>query len=58
MPAQAPLGRPKDLIDLEHLFARRPTLDLSYIRGWLEQMVPARDHRLRVLDDLERRFGA
>ena len=49
-------GRPKDVTDLEELFARRPTLDLAYIRGWLTKMVPAADPRLAVLDDLERRF--
>lgn len=50
-------GRPKDVIDLEQLFARRPTLDVSYIRGWLVRMVPAGDPRLAILDDLTRRFA-
>lgn len=51
-------GRHKDVGDLENLFAVRPDLDVAYIRGWLEQMVPANDRRLAVLDDLARRFGA
>lgn len=51
-------GRPKDLVDLERLLAVRPGLELTYVRGWLEQMVPAGDHRLEVLEDLARRFGS
>jgi hypothetical protein len=50
-------GRPKDLIDLEQLVARRPSMDLAYVRGWLQQMVPVGDARLGVLDDLETRFA-
>jgi hypothetical protein len=50
-------GRPKDVADLEELLARRPGIDLDYVRSWLIQMVPAGDPRLAVLDDLERRFG-
>lgn len=50
-------ARPKDLIDLEQLVARRPALDFAYVRGWLEQMVPVADPRLRTLDDLQRRFA-
>jgi hypothetical protein len=49
-------GRSKDVTDLERLFAVKPTLDVSYIRGWLTQMVPAGDRRIGILDDLVRRF--
>lgn len=48
-------GREKDLIDLRLLIARRRNMDLAYVRGWLTKMVPAGDHRLALLDDLERR---
>lgn len=50
-------GRPKDIADLEGLFARRPDLDVAYVRGWLVQMVPADDGRIAALDDLVRRFS-
>lgn len=50
-------GRAKDVVDLERLLAVRPSLDLGYVRGWLMQMVPTGDHRIAVLDDLERRFA-
>jgi hypothetical protein len=50
-------GRPRDIADLQNLMATR-TLDLAYVRKWLVQMVPAGDHRLAILDDLERRFVA
>jgi len=49
-------GRPKDIADLEGLFARRRDLDVAYIRHWLCQMVPDGDVRVASLDDLERRF--
>lgn len=49
-------GRGKDVIDLERLLAVR-RLDLAYVRSWLVQMVPDGDHRIAILDDLERRFG-
>ena len=49
-------GRSKDITDLESMFARRPDLDVTYVRMWLAQMVPPGDHRLGVLADLERRF--
>jgi len=49
-------GRPKDIGDLESLFAVR-TLDLAYVRAWLVQMVPAGDRRVDVFDDLARRFS-
>jgi hypothetical protein len=51
-------GRPKDMVDLEELLSRRPTLDFGYVRGWLLKMVPAGDPRIALLDDLERRFAA
>lgn len=50
-------GRPKDVIDLEELLARRPAIDLGYVRGWLTRMVPPGDARLDVLDNLEQRFA-
>lgn len=50
-------ARHKDIADLESLIATRPDLDLAYVRHWLEQMVPAGDSRLTILDDLERRFA-
>ena len=50
-------ARPKDVPDLEHIFAARPTLDVAYIRSWLVQMVPAADRRVELLDDLQRRFS-
>jgi hypothetical protein len=28
------------------------------VRGWLIKMVPASDHRIALLDDLERRFAS
>jgi hypothetical protein len=39
-------GRDKDVTDLEALLARRPSIDLAYVRGWLTRMVPAGDPRL------------
>ncbi len=49
-------GRPKDLVDLERLFAAQPDLDLGYIGDWLRRIVPDGDRRLATLDDLVRRF--
>lgn len=49
-------GRPKDVTDLERLFAVRAELDVAYVRAWLTQMVPAGDPRGAILDDLVRRF--
>jgi len=49
-------ARGKDIPDLEHVFAANPTLDVSYVRHWLTQMVPAGDRRLAILDDLVSRF--
>jgi hypothetical protein len=49
-------GRPKDLVDLERLFAARADLDVAYIRSWLERIVPPADARLDTLADLARRF--
>lgn len=51
-------ARGKDIPDLEHVFAAHPDLDISYIRTWLSQMVPAGDRRFAILDELERRFVA
>lgn len=49
-------GRDKDIVDLERLFAVRPTLDVAYVRTWLAQM-PVGPERVAILDDLERRFA-
>lgn len=51
-------GRAKDVPDLEHLFARKPSPNVDYIRSWLTKILPAGDRRLALLDDLERRFLA
>jgi hypothetical protein len=51
-------GRHKDIADLEGLFAVRPDLDRSYIRHWLDQMIPVGDVRFATLAELERRFPA
>ena len=48
-------GRPKDVGDLERLFAARE-LDVAYVRRWLNQM-PVGPDRIATLDDLERRFA-
>lgn len=48
-------GRPKDVGDLERLFAVRQ-LDVPYIRAWLAKM-PVGPDRRAILDDLERRFA-
>jgi hypothetical protein len=49
--------RPKDLIDLERLFAvQGAKLDVHYIRSWLIDIAGAEDRRLETLADLERRF--
>ena len=51
--------RPKDVIDLENLFAtQQDALDIDYIRRWLERIVGSDDERLETLADLERRFIA
>lgn len=49
-------ARPKDVVDLERLFAARPDLDRAYIESWLGRIVPASDRRLELLADLARRF--
>lgn len=49
-------GRPKDIVDLERLFAARGDLDVPYIRSWLERIVPPADARLDTLADLAKRF--
>lgn len=51
-------ARPKDARDLERLFAvQAGRLDVSYLRRWLPRMVPPEDARLRLLEDLARRFA-
>jgi hypothetical protein len=50
-------ARPKDLVDLERLFAARPDLDAAYIESWLARIVPPGDRRLATLADLARRFS-
>lgn len=50
-------GRDKDVADLERLLAVRREIDFGYVQSWLERMVPAGDHRLALLADLERRFA-
>ena len=49
-------GRPKDIVDLERLFAAQPAMDVSYIRSWLERIVPTGDRRVALLADLAHRF--
>ena len=50
--------RPKDLMDLEHLFAAQSAgLDVEYIRRWVEAIAPeALDRRRAAVDDLVGRF--
>jgi hypothetical protein len=50
--------RDKDVTDLERLFAVRQDLDIEYVRGWLAQIVPPDDARLRTLSKLERLLPA
>ena len=38
-------ARGKDSIVLERLFAAQPALDVGYIEGWLDQMLPPGDRR-------------
>lgn len=49
-------ARPRDIDDLERLFAVRGRIDVDYVRDWLRQIVPSDDRRHAVLDELERRF--
>jgi hypothetical protein len=49
-------ARAKDIADLEHVFARRPELDVDYVRTWLHEMTPDGDARRATLEDLVRRF--
>jgi hypothetical protein len=52
-------GRPKDISDLDRLFAvQSGKLDVGYVRGWLERIVPASDARHGALESLVQRFGA
>jgi hypothetical protein len=48
-------GRAKDELDIERLLTIRPDLDLSYVEGWLKQMVPAGDRRFEMLARLRAR---
>jgi len=51
------MGRPKDAIDLENVFAAvGPDIDMGYVWGWIDQLVPEGDRRREVLGELERRF--
>ncbi|HEY3353329.1 MAG TPA: hypothetical protein VGQ83_08785 [Polyangia bacterium] len=51
-------GRPKDVLDLERLFAvQQGRLDLAYVSLWLARIVPPEDPRLALLEDLRRRFA-
>lgn len=50
--------RPKDVIDLERLFAvQGGRLDVAVIRRWLTSIVPAGDERIALLDRLSRGGG-
>ena len=52
------LSRPKDLMDLELLFAARAgAIDVAYVRRWIEAIAGAGDPRSARIDDLVRRFG-
>lgn len=51
-------ARPRDVADLERLFAVRTDLDFSYVRRSLSTFVPADDHRHAILDDLVGRFAS
>lgn len=52
------LLRPKDVADLERLFAVRATgLDIAYVRRWILAITPDGDPRRGALEDLARRFG-
>jgi hypothetical protein len=52
------LSRPKDVMDLELLFAARgDSIDIAYVRRWIEAIAGADDRRVGTLDDLVRRFG-
>lgn len=50
-------ARPKDVADLEHVFAAHPELDVEYVRSWLVQLAAPGDRRFSLLDDLQRRFS-
>jgi hypothetical protein len=51
-------ARPKDVADLERVFAANAGLDIEYVRGWLGRMVAADDRRMTILDDLATRFSS
>lgn len=50
-------GRDKDIVDLERLFAVRPSLDIAYIREWVGKL-PVEPDRAIVLAELVRRFAS
>lgn len=51
------LYRPKDLADLERLFAARAgDLDVEYVRRWIRAIAGEDDPRRQALEDLARRF--
>ena len=51
------LLRPKDVADLERLFAARGAdLDAAYVRRWIHAITPEPDPRRSALEDLVRRF--
>lgn len=53
------MSRQKDLMDLELLFtARGSTMDVGYVRRWIDAITPPGDQRRATLDDLQRRFAA
>jgi hypothetical protein len=50
---------PKDASDLDRLFAvQGAALDATYVKRWLERIVPAGDARHGLLANLVRRFGS
>jgi hypothetical protein len=52
------MSRQKDLMDLELLFtACGNSMDLGYVRRWVEAITPPGDPRRATLDDLQRRFA-
>jgi len=56
--AKLPYARPKDVQDLERLFAvQAGRIDLAYLRQWLPCMVPTGDTRVVLLEDLARRLA-
>ncbi|MBI5478469.1 MAG: hypothetical protein HY906_06410 [Deltaproteobacteria bacterium] len=51
------LARPKDVVDLERLFAARGAdLDVAYVRRWVRAVAGRHDPRTALLERLIRRF--